>query len=104
MDLLPWFATFAVSLLVGLEFGVLVGFMISVFFILYWSARPGIRVKRGQVMINQSFIYVYKLLIYKVNSLLSKKSVKFSLKTINNMNTNNIVCCPCRRQLELISY
>lgn len=49
MDLLPWFATFAVSLLVGLQFGVLVGFIISVIFLLYWAARPGIRVKRGQV-------------------------------------------------------
>jgi len=49
MDLVPWFATFAISLLVGLEFGVLVGFMISVIFIMYYAARPGIRVKRGQV-------------------------------------------------------
>lgn len=50
MDLLPWFATFAVSLLVGLQYGVLIGFLISVIFLLYWSARPGIRVKSGQVI------------------------------------------------------
>jgi MFS superfamily sulfate permease-like transporter len=51
MDILPWFATFAISLLVGLPFGVLAGFLISVIFLLYWAARPGIRVKRGQVRI-----------------------------------------------------
>lgn len=49
MDLLPWFATFSISLLVGLEYGVLVGFLISVIFILYYAARPGVSVKRGQV-------------------------------------------------------
>jgi len=52
MDIIPWFATFAVSLLAGLEYGILVGFMISVLFILYYAARPGIKVKKAVVIMN----------------------------------------------------
>lgn len=49
MDLIPWGVTFIVSLLVGLEFGILCGFIISVIFLLYYAARPRVRVKWGQV-------------------------------------------------------
>lgn len=60
MDLLPWFATFSVSLLVGLEYGVLIGFFISVIFILYYAARPGCSVRRGQVKLyHLNGLYVY---------------------------------------------
>jgi len=55
MDMLPWFATFSISLLVGLEIGVLIGFLISVIFLLYYAARPGVTVQRGQVSISVFF-------------------------------------------------
>jgi len=52
MDLLPWGVTFLVSLLVGLEYGIMAGFFISLLFLLYYAARPGVRVKRGEVSKN----------------------------------------------------
>ncbi|CAL8103463.1 unnamed protein product [Orchesella dallaii] len=58
MDLLPWFATFSISLLVGLEIGVLIGFLISVIFLLYYAARPGVTVKRGQTSNGYQFILI----------------------------------------------
>lgn len=49
MDLLPWTVTFVMSLLVGLEFGILTGLLISIVFLLYYAARPGVRVSKGEV-------------------------------------------------------
>ncbi|ODN04448.1 Sodium-independent sulfate anion transporter [Orchesella cincta] len=58
MDLLPWFATFSISLLVGLEIGVLIGFLISIIFLLYYAARPGVTVNRGQTTNGYQFILI----------------------------------------------
>lgn len=49
MDFIPWTLTFLVSLFVGLEFGMLTGFIISVTYLLYYAARPGVKVKKGIV-------------------------------------------------------
>ena len=49
MECVPWCLTFVISLFVGLEFGMLSGFIISVVYLLYYAARPGIKVKRGYV-------------------------------------------------------
>lgn len=53
MDLIPWLATFSVSLFAGLQYGVLLGFLISVLFLLYWAASPKIRVNRCKVSSNK---------------------------------------------------
>lgn len=79
MDLLPWFATFAVSLLVGLQFGVLIGFLISVIFLLYWSARPGIRVKRGQVINNKLIVFDFVLSLNDYITLQTSTGIEFIL-------------------------
>lgn len=49
MDIIPWGFTFFVSLLVGLEVGILSGIIISVIFILYYAARPAVQIKRAEV-------------------------------------------------------
>ncbi|CAG7835167.1 unnamed protein product [Allacma fusca] len=56
MDLIPYGLTFIVSLVGGLAYGILVGFSISVMFLLYYAARPGIRVKRGLTTTGIEFI------------------------------------------------
>ena len=49
LEFVPWGLTFIISLFVGLEFGMMSGFIISVVYLLYYAARPGIKVKRGYV-------------------------------------------------------
>lgn len=51
MDILPWSGTFLISLLVGLEYGILFGVVVSIFYLLYYTARPGISVEKGEVRI-----------------------------------------------------
>jgi len=41
--------TFCIALLIGLEFGMMCGFLISVTYLLYYAARPGVKVKKGYV-------------------------------------------------------
>jgi MFS superfamily sulfate permease-like transporter len=49
MEFVPWGLTFLVSILIGLEFGMMTGFLISVIYLLYYAARPGVKVKKGYV-------------------------------------------------------
>lgn len=49
MDLIPWSITFLVSLFVALEAGILSGLLISLIFLLYYAARPAIRIQRAEV-------------------------------------------------------
>ncbi|CAG7720097.1 unnamed protein product [Allacma fusca] len=58
MDFIPWGLTFLVSLLVGLEFGMMTGFTISVIYLLYYAARPGVKVRRGYTGKGNEFILV----------------------------------------------
>ena len=51
MEFVPWGLTFVVSLLIGLEFGMMTGFLISVIYLLYYAARPGVKVKKGYVSV-----------------------------------------------------
>uniref|UniRef100_A0A8D8U5A1 Sodium-independent sulfate anion transporter n=1 Tax=Cacopsylla melanoneura TaxID=428564 RepID=A0A8D8U5A1_9HEMI len=44
-DLIPLFTTFVFSLLLGLEFGIIVGIAVNILFILYSSARPSVGLK-----------------------------------------------------------
>ncbi|XP_063231707.1 sodium-independent sulfate anion transporter-like [Bacillus rossius redtenbacheri] len=46
LDLVPFFATFAGCLFLSLDYGILVGALIDVSYILYKSARPSMHVKR----------------------------------------------------------
>lgn len=64
-DIIPFFATFAFSLLLGLEYGILVGICINILFTLYSTSRPNIsfdieKVSNHEVLIvtpDQSLIY-----------------------------------------------
>lgn len=58
MDFIPWAFTFIVSLFVGLEYGMMVGFVISVIYLMYYAARPGVKVRRGYV---RNFYLIYLL-------------------------------------------
>ncbi|ODM94912.1 Sodium-independent sulfate anion transporter [Orchesella cincta] len=58
MDLIPWAFTFCVSLLVGLEYGILCGFLISVVFLLYYAARPRVRINSAETSHGCKFILV----------------------------------------------
>lgn len=49
MDLVPWSLTFGVSLFVGLEYGILCGFAVSVIYLLYYSARPRVKINSAEV-------------------------------------------------------
>jgi MFS superfamily sulfate permease-like transporter len=49
MDLLPWSLTFFASLLISLEVGILSGVCVSVIFLLYYAARPSVKVKKAEV-------------------------------------------------------
>ncbi|ODM96573.1 Sodium-independent sulfate anion transporter [Orchesella cincta] len=57
-DVIPWVLTFLVSLFVGLEFGMLTGFLISVIYLLYYAARPGVKVKKGYSTSGKEFLLV----------------------------------------------
>lgn len=48
-DLIPTFATFILCLLIGVEYGILVGVAINIVFLLYPSARPNVRVEKTTV-------------------------------------------------------
>jgi len=52
MDLVPWGITFFTSLLISLEVGILSGVCVSVIFLLYYAARPSVKVKKAEVMQN----------------------------------------------------
>ncbi|XP_046393579.1 sodium-independent sulfate anion transporter-like isoform X2 [Ischnura elegans] len=46
LDLIPCFTTFFVSLLLGLEYGILVGVAVNLLFLLYDVARPSIKISK----------------------------------------------------------
>lgn len=54
MDLVPYLLTLVNSLVVGLEFGILTGLIVSIVFLLYYAARPGVRVSKCEV--RQSYL------------------------------------------------
>lgn len=49
MDLVPFFLTFFVTLLLGLEFGIGIGLISSTLYLLYYSARPRVQILQGEV-------------------------------------------------------
>ncbi|CAG7833194.1 unnamed protein product [Allacma fusca] len=58
MDLIPWALTVLVTLFVGLEFGIGIGLVISAMFLLYYAARPRVRILKGFTTRNSQFILV----------------------------------------------
>ena len=50
MDLIPWGITFLVTLVVGLEFGILVGLCISTLYLLYYAARPRVALHEAETI------------------------------------------------------
>jgi MFS superfamily sulfate permease-like transporter len=71
-----------VSLLVSLEVGILCGFMISLVFLLYYAARPGVRVKRGETSTGIEFILV------DLDRSLSFPSVEYTRYVLMKAGTN----------------
>lgn len=51
-DLIPTFATFFLCLAIGVEYGIVVGVVINIFFLLYPSARPTLDVEKKTVNYN----------------------------------------------------
>ena len=49
MDLIPWALTVVVSLFVGLEYGIAIGLITSAMFLLYYAARPRVKLLQGFV-------------------------------------------------------
>ncbi|OXA63698.1 Sodium-independent sulfate anion transporter [Folsomia candida] len=58
MEFVPWSLTFIVSLFVGLEWGMMTGFIISVVYLLYYAAKPGVKVKKGYTSCGNEFLLV----------------------------------------------
>lgn len=73
-DLLSAFATFIFCLVIGVEYGILVGVAINIMFLLYPSARPGIHVEKCQVELS-NLILVLLFHVY----------VNFRLQTVKNI-------------------
>ncbi|KAF4519538.1 hypothetical protein B566_EDAN009441 [Ephemera danica] len=57
-DLVPTFATFAVCLCVGVEYGILAGVAINIVMLLYPSARPLVSVQKTATKSGQDFLMV----------------------------------------------
>jgi MFS superfamily sulfate permease-like transporter len=73
MDLIPLLLTFFVTLGLGLEFGIGIGLISSVIFLLYYTARPRVQVLQGEVSNNLSItitIHERKILDPKLINLL----------------------------------
>ena len=50
-DLIPWLITFVITITLGLEVGMLVGVLLSSSFLLYYAARPRVKILKGEVSI-----------------------------------------------------
>ncbi|CAG2055161.1 unnamed protein product [Timema podura] len=57
-DLIPTFATFLLCLMIGVEYGILVGVGINIVFLLYPSARPAIHVERKMTHSGKEYLMV----------------------------------------------
>ncbi len=62
MDMLPWALTVLITLFVGLEFGIMTGLLISVLYLLYYAARPRVKIMQGEVSPTEN-LTTYKLKI-----------------------------------------
>ncbi|CAG7668207.1 unnamed protein product [Allacma fusca] len=58
MDMFPWAATFLVTIFAGLEYGILTGFLISTSFLLYYAARPRVKIMKGETSTGIEFMLV----------------------------------------------
>lgn len=58
MDLIPLFLTFLVTLFVGLEYGIGIGLISSTLYLLYYSARPRVRIMRGETLDSNKFVLI----------------------------------------------
>lgn len=66
-DLIPMFATFFLCLVIGVEYGILVGVGINLMFLLYPSARPKIHVEKSVVSSRRNNIFsLYTSLNYSI--------------------------------------
>lgn len=58
LDLIPFFATFICSLLLSLEYGMIIGIATNILFILYDSARPKLYFER--LLVDQHVVYMVR--------------------------------------------
>ncbi|XP_021956171.1 sodium-independent sulfate anion transporter [Folsomia candida] len=58
MDLVPFFLTFFVTLLLGLEFGIGIGLISSTLYLLYYSARPRVQILQGETSSGRGFCLI----------------------------------------------
>lgn len=58
LDLIPFFATLICSLLLSLEYGIIIGIATSLVFILYDSARPKLHIERA--VVQDQIVYVVR--------------------------------------------
>lgn len=83
IDFIPFLGTFGFSLWLGLEFGILVGVAISIFFTLYKTSRPNIDFEREEIKGKQ-------VLIAKPSQSLMYSSAEYFKSTLlKNMRTVN---------------
>ncbi|XP_067006365.1 sodium-independent sulfate anion transporter [Anabrus simplex] len=57
-DLIPTFATFLLCLVIGVEYGILVGVGINIVFLLYPSARPNVHVEKAMSQSGSEYLLV----------------------------------------------
>lgn len=71
-DLIPMFVTFLFCLIIGVEYGILLGVGINLMFLLYPSARPTVHIDKCAVSskkiqcINFFFLHHSKILVVKL--------------------------------------
>lgn len=58
MDLIPLGLTFFVTLFVGLEYGIGTGLLSSALYLLYYSARPRVKIMQGDTSFNNKFVLI----------------------------------------------
>jgi len=54
MDLLPWGMTFFFTLIFGLEYGIITGLAVSAIYLLYYAARPRVKIMKGIVSYSEN--------------------------------------------------
>lgn len=58
MDIIPFLATLLGCLLLGLEYGILIGVGINVLFVLYSTSRPNIEFIEEKVCLKKPFLFI----------------------------------------------
>lgn len=63
-DLIPTVVTFVLCLLIGVEYGILVGVAINIIILLYPSARPSVTVEKASVNSSPKFAKLFLIAVF----------------------------------------